>query len=357
MINEKDLRILKSLILIPSPSGFEQDVAEFIHDEVKKINQDIDVEIDFQKNVIVKIPGKTDKTVMIDAHSDEIGFIITNVDRWGKISIQYIGGGDTQILSARNLEIITNNGSVPAVVDRKHSHLVWDEDTEAINSVEQAHLDIGTKNRDEILKKIQIGDPVVYESNFRHLNDDYFSGYGFDDKSGCFMLLNAIEQIVKSRRKPECNLIFVFSAQEETANSKLFPVVRKYKPNLVIEADVTFATDYGEADDMENEVGRCNLGEGIVLYRGVDIDKNCFRLATQIAKTKNIKVQVQACSGRIGYTSLEVTGEIDGVRALVFGIPIRNMHSPVEVLNYKDLEGGTRLLKELLLSRNLSKNI
>jgi endoglucanase len=352
-----NITLLKNLIDIPSPSGFENYIAEFIQTHLSQFVSPEKIIIDSQHNVIVNLDYGKDKTVMIDAHSDEIGFMITNVDKAGSISLQYIGGGDSTILSARHLNILSSNGIVHAVVDRKHSHLVWDEDNESIYSPESADVDIGIRDRESILKLIQIGDPVVYKSEFRGLTEDYYTGYGFDDKSGCFMLIKTIETIVKNKIKPYVNLIFVFSAQEETGNSKLIPVVRKYKPNLVIEADVTFASDYGRTDEIETEVGKCDLGKGIVLYRGTDIHKQSWELATKIAKKNNIPYQVQACVGRIGYTSLEVTGELEGIKALVFGIPLRSMHTPVEIININDLFTGAKLLKTFLLNKELNNII
>lgn len=354
MINEKDIKLLQNLIEIPSPSGFERNIAEFIYDYLLKIginhNQ---IKIDKHHNVIVKFNYGQEKTTLIDAHSDEIAFIVNNVDRWGSISLQYIGGGDSTILSARHLNILTKNGIVPAVIDRKHSHLVWDEDTELNYSPEQADVDIGIRDREAILKIISIGDPVVYRHNFRKLMFDYVTGYGFDDKSGCFLLIKTIEKIIKSKIKPKVNLIFVFSTQEETSNSKLLPVVRQEKPDLVIETDVTFATDYGEVDEIEREVGRCELGKGISLYRGVDIDEELWNLATSIAKKRKIPYQVQTCSGRIGYTSLEMTGEGKGTKALVWGIPLRSMHAPTEMINFQDLYSGSKLLTYFLQNKKL----
>jgi len=354
MNKERDIEVLRELIDIPSPSGFEKPIAEYIKSAVPEFVDEKQITIDFQNNVIVEIEGRNkDKTVMIDAHSDEIGFIIGNVDKWGKISMRYIGGGDSTILSARNLWVLTKKGIINAIVDRKHSHLIYDEDTENIYAPEDAEVDIGIKDRDKILKEVAIGDPVVFEPSFRHLTDDYYAGYGFDDKSGCFMLLKSIEYF--SKHKPEYNLVFLFSAQEETGTSKIFPVIRKHKPSLVIELDVTFATDYGEADEMEREVGRCKMGEGISLYKGVDVFKEGIDLCENLAKKNKIPYQVQACEGAIGYTSLDTTDFECGIRAMVFGIPLRNMHNPVEVINYKDLISGTKLLNKFLASKQLSK--
>ena len=348
-----DKELLKNLLNIPSPSGYEKNIAEFIYAYLSQFVSNDQIEIDKFNNVIVKFDNDSDKTVMIDAHSDEIGFMINNVDRWGSISLQYIGGGDSTILSARHLNILTENGIVPAVVDRTHSHLVADEDDENIYDPADADVDIGSRNRDSILKKVKIGDPVVYESKCKELTPKYLTGYGFDDKAGCFMLMRSIEKLVKSKAKLDVNIIYVFSAQEETGASKLFPVVHKYNPDLVIEADVTFATDYGSVDLLEKIAGRCELGKGISLYRGTSLDDACWKLATEIANNRKINYQVQACSGSIGYTSIEVADEGLGAKALVFGIPLRSMHCPTEIIHLDDLNSGAKLLTYFLQSKKL----
>jgi len=350
----KEVKLLKSLIEIPSPSGFELDMAKFIRKELLNYLPKKNVEIDFNNNVIATIKGSNpDKTVMIDAHLDEIGFIVNNIDREGIISIQYIGGGCRRILSARNLIILTNKGKINAVIDRKHAHLITDEDDEAIEVMADIQVDIGIRKRKQVLKHVKIGDPVVYRPNFAHMIDNYYSGYGFDDKTGVFMLIDAIKQIRKSDRKPIPNLVFVFSAQEETGYSKVMPVVRKYKPQLFVELDVTFATDYGTG--LEKIVGKCELGKGISIYRGVDIHSPSLELMERTAKKNKIKYQIQASNGRGGTNAQEVTEF--GIRALSMGVGVRSMHSPVEIVNLSDLMGGSKLLKNFLLNSKLGKVI
>jgi len=352
MFKEKDIHLLKNLIEIPSPSGFEQNIAEFIKDYLLKIGvNNNQVTIDKHNNVIVKFDYKKEKTVLIDAHSDEIGFVVLNVDRWGSISVRYLGGGDSTILSARHLNILTKKGIIPAVIDRKHSHLVVDEDTELNYSPEQADVDIGIRDREKVLTYVQIGDPVVYQHNFRYLLDSYVTGYGFDDKSGCFILLKTIEKLLKAKTKPTTNLVFVFSAQEEIS-TKLIPITRYINPDLIIELDVTFATDYGNVDEIEREAGRCELGKGIVLMRGTGLNEKCRNLAIDVAKQYKIPYQTQVCTDA-DYTSQTVAEEATNANAMVLGIPLRNMHSPTEIVHLKDLYLGTKLLKNFLLSKKL----
>jgi len=349
--------LLKNLMLIPSPSGFEGKLADYIIKYFKnKRGKTYAAEKDFQNNVIVTIPGTSDKTIMIDAHLDEIGFIVTNIDRDGIISLQYVGGGDTSIISARELLILTEKGMVNAVVNRKHAHLVADEEIENIINIRDAQIDVGIRGRKAVSKYIKIGDPVIYKSTMFPLLGNTLSGYGFDDKSGCYILIRTIEELRKMKHKSIPTLIFTFSAQEETYGSKAHPLVMKHKPDLFIEVDVTFATDYGHDDDMEREVGRCKLGNGIVLYRGVDMHKEGLKIAAGVARRNKIKIQYQASTGMMGYTATEVS-KLLGARAMILGIPLRNMHTPVEIIDTKDLEGGIKLLSHFLLSKKLAKTL
>ena len=129
-MRKNKIDLLKNLISIPSPSGFESGIAEFIKKELSKYLPKTKLKIDNQKNLIATIDGKRKKSIILETHADTIGFIVTNVDSKGLISLQYIGGGDKQILTARHLIILTSKGPVNAVINRKHAHLIKDEDDE-----------------------------------------------------------------------------------------------------------------------------------------------------------------------------------------------------------------------------------
>jgi len=357
-MRNKQVRFLENLVKIPSPSGFEEKMAEFIKQELLQYLPKTRIKIDNFNNVIATIKGTSNQVIMIDAHIDQIGYMVCNISKEGIISLNTIGGHDAAIMSARELIILTSNkGQVNATVNRRHSHLVEDEDDEAVVKVSDALVDIGIRGRRKVQSVVKIGDPVIFRPSFNHLRESYYSGYGFDDASGCFILLETIREIICSKKKPIPTLIFTFSAQEETWGKKLRPLLKQYEPKLFIEVDVTFATDWTDSgsDNDENRVGLCELGKGIVLYRGIEIDKDCFKLLNSTAKRLRIKVQYQASVGSIGYSSTEVTHEGTGIKALILGIPLRNMHSPVEIINLKDLNYGTQLLTNFLLHRRIEK--
>lgn len=348
----QNIKLLKELMMIPSPSGFEGNLAKYVHQELLKVLPKTRVTVDSENNVTARIPGTTDKTVMIDAHIDEIGFIVSNVDNKGTISLQYIGGGCNSILSARELIILSEKGDINAVVDRLHAHLVGDESDEMIENISEAQVDIGIRKRSEILKYIKVGDPVVYKATFNKLMKNYYSGYGFDDKAGCFMLIEIIKSIVKSKKKPQANLVFTFSAQEELGDGRIKPLVKQYKPDVFLNLDVTFATDYLD-DTIEKRVGKCDLEKGLVLYRGVNIDPDCLKLMENVAKNNKIKIQYQASTGLGGVNADSVYSLGYKSKILNLGIPLRSMHSPVEIINMNDLASGIKLINGFLLSPRL----
>lgn len=353
MRNNK-IKLLEQLIKINSPSGFEDNIVAFIKTELLDYLPKNQLRVDNQKNLIATIPGKQKKTVLIEAHHDTVGFILTNVDRSGFISLQYIGGGDKQILTSRHLNILTPKGIVHAVVNRKHAHLVADEDDEKIDAMYEAQVDIGIRNRKEVLKRVKIGQPVVFQSSFRLLSKtekqgQFVSGNGFDDKSGCFVLIEAIKEIIKSRKKPEYTLNFVFSAREEIGNPPK-KLTKEIDPLLYIGVDVTFASDYGD-DNLEKMIGRCQLGNGIVIYEGVNIHSKTTKLLHNIAKKHKIKIQSQASVGNCGYNATEMIHICD--RVVILAPPLRSMHSSVETINLKDLAYGSNLLKYFLTSKEL----
>jgi len=346
------IKLLENLVKIPSPSGYEEQIAEFLRQELLTVLPKTRVKIDSFNNVIAIIPGITKQVVMIDAHLDQVAYIVNNIDKKGFISLQYIGGGDKSILSARNLIILSDKGKINAVVNRKHCHIIGEEEG-MIENLWEAVVDIGPRNRREVISVVKVGDPVIYEPHFRQLRKSFYSGYCFDDAAGCFILIETIKEIIHSKKKPVPTLVFTFSSQEETGGQKCKPLVKQYAPNLFIECDVTFATDWEDDDNLEREVGKCDLGKGIVLYRGVGIDKSSFKMIQAISNRYRIKTQIQASSGDIGYSSDYVTSLEKGIKTLILGIPLRNMHYPCEIINLNDLNYGIQLLTNFLLYKKI----
>ncbi|KKL97169.1 hypothetical protein LCGC14_1837160 [marine sediment metagenome] len=352
---DKDIKLLNSLLKIPSPSGFETTLANHIKKILSRIIPKNQIEIDFHNNVIATIKGKTDKVVMIDSHLDELGFLVNNINKEGYISLISVGGRDVTLLRGRNIVIISDKGVINGVIGTKPIHLIDNEKDEPPEYTCDVTVDVGIRKKKEIEKYFKIGDPVILKSNFTHLLGNNYSGAGFDDKAGCFVLIKIIENIVtKCGIVPTNTLKFTFSSQEEVGCKGALELVNKYKPDLFIGIDVGFATD--TADTSEKEVGKFELGKGIGIHRGINIYKPVNELLVKIAKENKIKTQFLAttgCDTNAGY----IANKEGGIKVLDLGIPLRYMHSSIEVINIKDLISGSNLLTKLLLSKRIGKLI
>lgn len=315
----KDVKLLKSLIEIPSPSGYERTLAEYIKTTLLTYLPKSRIEIDFHNNVIATIPGTSDKTVIIDAHSDQLGFLINNIDKGGYISLVPIGGHDISLLRGRKVLILNSKkGIVKGVIGCKPIHLMDDEADEVPNRTSDVTVDIGVRGKKKVSALISIGDPVVLQPEFDELTEGYYMGSGFDDKAGCFMLIETIKSIIRMKKKPIPTLKFVFSVQEEVGCKGAKEVSYRVKPNLFIGVDVTFATDQPDVD--ERRVGRCRLGQGMAVYKGVNIHQPTINLVNSIANNQKIKIQYLATSGAGGTNAKSVANTCGGVKVIDFGI-------------------------------------
>lgn len=352
-------KLLSSLIKIPSPSGFEDNLAFYIKKLLSNYIPKSKVTIDNHKNVVAIIPGTSNKTVMIDAHLDQLGFIVYNVDKDGYIALEALGGYDLSILRGRKVWIIPENKGRPfeGVISTKHAHLIaWGEERELIpNKPTDLTLDIGIRGRKNVYKYLEIGDPVIIKPDCSHMVDDYYSGAGFDDKAGVYIMIETIKALMRTRKKPIPTLIFTFSSQEEIGCKGAKEMVRRFSPLLYIGIDVTCSTDCYSVE--EREAGKCNLGQGMVIIKGVNIHRPSLKLMQSIARINKIKVQYQATAGDECTNASTVANELDGIKILDLGVPCRHLHSPVEVINSRDLNYGIRLLQSFLLSRKLGKVI
>jgi len=170
---DKNVRLLKSLVGIPSPSGYESSIAKFIETKLLNYLSPSNIEIDFHNNVVATIKGKTDKVIMIDAHQDMLGFLINNIDKMGYISLETIGGQDLSLLRGRKVLVLTKKRVLKGVIGSKPIHLIGDEADELPDQSTDLTLDLGIRKRKDIEALISIGDPVILQPEFDKLEGNY----------------------------------------------------------------------------------------------------------------------------------------------------------------------------------------
>lgn len=338
-MNKTDFNFLKELVETPSPSGYEQPAQRVIRKQLEKIASGI--ESDVMGNLIARLDGKGGPKVMLAGHCDEIGFMVQYVDDNGFIFFGAIGGVDPHLSPGQRIQIHTDNGPVFGVIGKKAIHLIEPKERETVIKLKDQFIDIGCSSRDEVEKLVQIGDPVTFAVGVEKLQGDRVTSRAFDDKMGSFIVTQAFKQIQKAA-KTESEVYAVSTVQEEVGLRGAATSTYGVKPDVGIVVEVTHATDSPGVD--QKGIGRVEVGKGPVIARGANMNPILFDLIMQTAREKKISVQVIGVPRATGTDANVMQLSRGGVATALVGIPLRYMHTPVEVLSLSDLESTIKLL-------------
>lgn len=330
---------LKNLINTPSPSGMESNIQELIRNNIRK---DADITLDSHGNLIAKLDGKPQlPKIMLMAHCDQIGMIVTHIDSRGYISFDSVGGWDPQQLVGQNVIIYHKNKKIIGVIGKKPIHLMKAKERNKASKITDLWIDIGTKDRKGTYKAgVKIGDYITTELKFNKLLSDNVCGTAMDDKAGIWAIVEAFNRIDKKELKN--NIYLVSSVQEEVGHRGAITSTYGINPDIGIAVDVTFATDCPSHNPKEE--GEVSLGKGPVIQIGPNITPSIHKKLIKIAKKNKISTQISA-SGRITGTDAQaIQISKGGVDTGLISIPNRYMHSGVEIINTKDIDAVANLL-------------
>lgn len=323
------MELLKKLVLTFGPSGNEDEVAEIIINEIKDYVDDI--KIDRLGNVIALKVGTGIAKVMTTAHMDQIGVMITAVDKNGYLRFTNVGYVDPYVVLSHNVRF--KNGTVGTI---------WREEKNEIKSLKLSNLyiDIGAKDFEDAIKKVNVGDFGVFASNFEVLGDRVSSG-ALDDRIGCYVLTETI----KKMKKPTANVYFAFTVQEETYVSGAVTSAYSIEPDAAIVVDVTDTGDTPECNNMSIKMGEgCTIK---VMDKGLICHPKIKKHLTKIAEKNNIKYQFEVLEfGTTDGSVIHTTRA--GVLTGAISIPSRYIHSTQEMIDMKDVKGAIELLTNAL---------
>lgn len=294
--------------------------------------------------VIGLLKGESDYTLMLDAHIDQIGMVVTNVDENGFLTVSKAGGVDIRMLPSRRVTVHSKE-KITAVFCSTPPHLA---------SGEEEFSDIGKIKLDTCLGKnakdiVSVGDFVTFSTEPCSLLGDRVSGRSFDDRAAVTCLLEVARRL-KDEKLP-FNVAIVLSDSEELGMRGVRPATFKITPDEAIAVDVSFGDGIGISPE---ECGK--LGEGGMIGVSPALDKEISRKLMAVAKENNIKYQLEAMGGMSGTNADMITVTKEGVRTCTLSIPLRNMHTDTEVLDLKDLESVCDLLCAYILSGGV-KNV
>lgn len=339
-MHDVSFEFFRSLILTPSPSGFERPIQDLVRTWAVRYADE--VRTDRHGNVIaVRNPGGSPR-IMLAGHCDQIALMVQHIDDNGFLYVQPIGGWDMQILLGQNLTVWTREGPVHGVVSRKATHLLTNEERNKVPQFTDVWVDIGAKDRKDAEAIIQPGDPVTLALGFHEMRNGLVSGPGMDDKVGLWTVMEALRLL--RDRSLQAAVYCVSTVQEEIGLRGATTSSYGIHPAVGIAVDVCHATD--TPGNEKKQLGETRLGGGPALFRGPNINPHVFTRLEAAAKKLEIAVQIKGAPRATGTDANAIQLSRDGVAAGVVGIPNRYMHSPVEVVCLEDLDRAAWLLAE-----------
>ena len=325
--------------MTPSPSGSEQPIikkmAMFLKDYIDELTID-----NYGNLIALKYGANSNKKLMLAAHADEVGMMVTHIDNNGFLSFQEIGGIDTNLLPGQRVEIHNHQGVVTGIIGKKPIHL-QDRDAKAKDyDAEDLWIDIAAKDKEEAESKVEVGDYITYQTQPIVLQHDVWTSKALDDKVGLLTLVEVAKAL--DGKQPAMDVYFVASVQEELGARGIRTAALGINPDYGIAIDVTHATDYPTCSPQKS--GELKVGNGIVIAKGPNINKAIGRKLIDLAKQQNIKYQIEPIARPTGTDAnfMQVSGT--GVKTALLSIPCRYMHSPNEIVSLVDVNEGVRLL-------------
>ena len=331
--------VLRRLLTAPGPSGYEQAPAAVFREVCAEFAE---VTHDTVGSTVARVKGTGDGPVLaIVGHIDEIGLIVHHIDDDGYLWFTSVGGWDPVILVGQRLEIITRDGPIVGVVGKKPIHLLNEEERRKAPELKHLHIDIGAKDGDDARTRVRVGDVAVISGEPVELPNDRVISRSMDNRLGVYVAYEAARLVAEAGGAPG-DVCAVAVAQEEITFAGARTTAFSLAPDLAIAVDVTFATD--APDTNEKEVGRHRFGTGPVLQRGATLDPRVFELMHEAAEAEGIPFTVTA-SGRSTGTDADVLHIARaGVPSGVVSVPLRYMHTPVEMVQLDDVQNAARLI-------------
>ena len=348
-MNDKDFSFFKELVESPSPSGYEQPAQRVLRRHLKDFADEI--EGDVMGNLIARVAseGEGAPRVMLAGHCDEIGFMVRYIDDQGFIWFGAIGGVDPHLTPGQRVNIHTERGVVPGVIGKKPIHLIEPKERDKVIKLTSQFIDIGCSTCEQVEALVAIGDPITFAAGLEKLQGDRVTSRAFDDKMGAFIVARTVQEVAR-RGNPPATLYGVSTVQEEVGLRGGTTSAYGVNPDVGIAVEVGFATDFPDVN--MKELGEVKVGAGPVITRGANINPKLFELMVETARSENIPVQIIGNPRATGTDANVMQLSRGGVATGLLTVPLRYMHTPVELLSLSDVENAIELLTQLVFRIN-----
>jgi putative aminopeptidase FrvX len=352
-------QVLRELLAARGPSGYETAPAAVWTAAARAFGAD--TQVDVVGTPSARVPGRDSsaRRLVVMGHIDEIGLIVTHIDDEGYLWFREVGGWDAQILVGQRVVLGTRAGEIPGVIGKKPIHLLREEERKKVAEVRDLHIDVGARDGQQAHELVRIGDVAVLAGDTVELPNGRVASRALDNRLGSFVALETARLVAQAGSadgsggakggdkdgggtSAEWELIAVAAAQEETTFGGSRTSAFSLKPDAAIVVDVTHATD---APGIEvKEAGKHPLGSGPVLSRGSTLHPRLFELLHDTAERESIPFTVEAIGRNTGTDADAVHLSRGGVPTALVSVPIRYMHSPVELVALADVHAAARLI-------------
>jgi endoglucanase len=333
------IKNIELLSAIPGVSGGEDAVRAEILLQIGGVADEL--QVDALGNVIAFKKGKNrpKNKLLLSAHMDEVGFVVTRIEDNGLLRIATVGGIDSRVIVGKGVEVGARR--VYGVIGQKAMHQATEKERETPAKVEELYIDVGAENREDAEKVVSVGDPAVFCGPFTRLGSEKLMGKALDDRAGCALLID----LMSGELEYDCH--FAFTVQEETGCTGAIAAGYTVAPDISVVVETTTASDIAGVD---KDKVVCKLGAGpVVSYmdRGTVYDRELYKTAREAADANNIPNQTkEGVYGGNEARSIQVSGS--GVKTLAVSIPCRYLHSPSVVMQESDALHTRDLLARLV---------
>ncbi len=340
------IELLKKLSECFGPSSCEGEVEAAIREELAGLP--VALHTDRMGNLTAHLPGPAGvPRIMLSAHMDEVGFMITEIDDDGYLRFDNLGGYDSRVICGRGVLLGDEKKRVPGVIAAKGIHLQSADERKKAPTNENFYIDIGAKDRAEAEAVLALGDFGVFDTAFAVFGAEnaFMHGKALDDRLGCALLIEVL-RLVADKHLP-LDLWFCFTVREELGRSGARVTAERIKPDAAIVLECTAMADLPEVAASKRVA---KMGEGGVislLDRSTIYDRALCDFALETAKSNAIPVQIKRyVSGGNDAAHIQKSGI--GVRCLALSAPTRYLHAPVSVGSIKDYMSMQSLVVAML---------
>jgi len=345
IITTKSEKFLEKYLNNPSPTGFESEGQKMWLEYMKPYVDDYIVD-NYGSVAGIINPGKKYK-VVIEAHADEISWFVHYITKDGFIYLMRNGGSDHMIAPSKRVNIHTDKGTVKAVFGWPAIHMR--KGKEETPSLKNIFLDCGCKTKDEVeALGVHVGCVATFEDEFMILNKNKYVGRALDNRMGGFMIAETARLLKESKTELPFTLYVVNSVQEEIGLRGAQMIAQRIKPDVALVTDVCHDTNTPMVSKIEN--GDLKSGDGPVLTYGPAVQNNFLKQIISTAEKKNIPFQRAVVSRSTGTDTDAFAYSNEGVTSALISLPLRYMHTTVEMVHKDDVENSIRMLLETVKS-------